>query len=196
MAERLWFGQALRWSRESGFWYAVGRARRRHAIVRITATEAKSYGHKFPAGWYLAEHPDSPGGGELGPRLGHDFRRAKEAAEVWLLAPAADRLSGECAPGLLTTVQIGATTFVAADGRSLSAWPVPWEACIEIRDDAGTEVGRVAPWFQYEDGEVSALQWIARAAATRLAPQPTYHAAVRAVGHELVHGVAGGGHRG
>ncbi len=184
MAERRWFGQALWWGREQGTWY-VARGRRRFPLVRVTATEAEAYGNGTRPGWHFAEHPEQPGHGELGPWLGRIIRHGRALAEAWLLAPAGDRDSCVFAPSLINTLSGGGAAFVAADGQALSAWPMPWEARIEIRDRRSDAVGWVGPWFHYDDGEVSAVQWTGQ---VQLAAHESFHDICAELGRVLAGG--------
>ena len=196
MAERRWFGQALHWGRERGTWYAE-HAGRRYPLARITRAEADTYEDGTRPGWHLAEHPDTPGHGALGPWLAPTIGGAKEMAEAWILCPGSDRAPATYAPNVILALRDVGAVFVDAGGRTLSAHPIPWETCVEIRNRRGEAVGRVGPWFHSNgDGDVTALKWIGKVGETRLAPQPTFHAVCTEFGRVLAFGAAGGDDRG
>lgn len=203
MAERPWFGELLVWRRATDVpgWSTVYRGRE-HTIVKLARRDAEAHGGGTKRGWHFTDHPDdTPGATNLGPGLGPVLPFARVLAEAWLVAPEQDRWPGAHAPSLISTLGGGGSGFVTTDGRTMTAFPVPWEKYIEIRDHTGTTVGKVAPllrpWFTGDgsDGTVDVewngavdVEWIGKVDGTPptlLQAQPTYHEILRVFGEAL-----------
>lgn len=175
------------WRRaDDGVGWSTTHRSRKHTIVKLARRDAEMHGGGTKPGWHFTEHPDdTPGATNLGPGLGRRLPFARVLAEAWLIAPERDRSPAAHAPSLITTLSGGGAAFVDAAGRALSAYPVPWERYIEIRDRADEPVGRVAPWFRSGVDGLLGVEWIGKVDGTPptlLQAQPTYHDILRVFG--------------
>jgi hypothetical protein len=135
-----WYGGLLGWSSAGeGEWSArhAGRVYRMLWLGRESTS-----GHP---GWYLAEHPDEPGGGHLGPPLGRQFPAARALAEVYAITDPEDRISYPGVPSLVTVMSGGGALLPTPAGRMLLAWPDPATARITLYGDSPPGSGLFTP---------------------------------------------------